>query len=76
MMLPALPGPSRLHTPLSLLATACRMTGDAHDEEASLAAQIRGEQAEAELHRRHPFGRAMNEPEEPYAGAGLCSACP
>ena len=44
------------------------MTGDAHDEEASLAAQIRGEQAETELQRRHPFGLAMIEPEEQFAG--------
>ena len=51
------------------------MTGDAHDEEASLAAQIRGEQAEAELHRRHPFGRATNEPEEQYSGAPPAPAC-
>ena len=49
------------------------MTGDVHDEEASLAAQIRGEQAEEELQRRHPFGRAMSEPEEQYAGALLWS---
>ena len=48
------------------------MTGDQADEEASLAAQIRGEQAEEELQRRHPFGLAtITEPEEHPAGTAL-----
>ena len=48
------------------------MTGDTADEETSLGAQIRGEQAEEELARRHPFGLAtITEPEEHHAGAFL-----
>ena len=49
------------------------MTGDQSDEEASLGSQIRGEQAEEELQRRHPFGLAtISEPEEHHAGTQSC----